>query len=336
MKQRLEYVDAIKGVAIILMVIGHAIAWNYSDYRTICIFDYNQPINIKIGGAIWQIIYSFHMSLFFIVSGFLTYKSFKFKDSVCFIKKKIVRLLIPWVCTMWIVYLVRGVVGYWFLICLFELSIVGFILICIMQKINNKNYLYIDLIIIFFSYMIMRYFHVQNWSFFEVKIGQFVGALLPFSVGILLRKYKFLFSICMEMSWFYTVSFLLFGITFSSRYLLDYSVIFRIVYHHSSVVLSVIGSLLVFHSLYKGAFSRIRTVLSYMGVLTLPIYILHIMFVIQIPEIGDYILKQNAITSIVLQLCYSIFISAIAIMLSLILYRIIIVSPLLRYLFFGE
>ena len=35
MKQRIEYIDAIKGLAIFLMVMGHAIAWNYDDYNAL-------------------------------------------------------------------------------------------------------------------------------------------------------------------------------------------------------------------------------------------------------------------------------------------------------------
>lgn len=49
--KRIEYLDAIKGFAIILMVMGHVIAWNYADYREICIYNFNQPINVKIGGG---------------------------------------------------------------------------------------------------------------------------------------------------------------------------------------------------------------------------------------------------------------------------------------------
>lgn len=63
MKQRIEYIDAIKGLAIFLMVMGHAIAWNYDDYNAVCNFHPEQTINVK-WGAIWQLIYSFHMPLF--------------------------------------------------------------------------------------------------------------------------------------------------------------------------------------------------------------------------------------------------------------------------------
>ena len=51
MKQRIEYIDAIKGLAIFLMVMGHAIAWNYDDYNAVCNFHPEQTINVKMGGA---------------------------------------------------------------------------------------------------------------------------------------------------------------------------------------------------------------------------------------------------------------------------------------------
>ena len=82
--------------------------------------------------------------------------------------------------------------------------------------------------------------------------------------------------------------------------------------------------------------ARFRPLLSHLGRMTLPIYMLHIMFVIQIPAIGEFIIVQNAVTSIVLQIIYSAVISIIAIVLSLLLYKVIIISPHLKRLFFGE
>ena len=49
-KKRIEYLDAVKGFAIVLMVMGHAIAWNYADYNAVCIYNPDQPINVKMGG----------------------------------------------------------------------------------------------------------------------------------------------------------------------------------------------------------------------------------------------------------------------------------------------
>lgn len=63
---------------------------------------------------------------------------------------------------------------------------------------------------------------------------------------------------------------------------------------------------------------------------------LHIMFVMQIPAVGEFVIMQNAVTSIVLQIIYSVVVSVIAIGLSLLLYRVIIISPHFKRLFFGE
>lgn len=60
-KTRLEYLDAAKGLGILLVILGHIYAWNPNINRKILVT--------------W--IYSFHMPLFFIVSGMLIkYKNY--------------------------------------------------------------------------------------------------------------------------------------------------------------------------------------------------------------------------------------------------------------------
>ena len=54
-KTRLEYLDAAKGLGILLVILGHIYAWNPNINRKILVT--------------W--IYSFHMPLFFILSGYL-------------------------------------------------------------------------------------------------------------------------------------------------------------------------------------------------------------------------------------------------------------------------
>ena len=76
--KRLEFVDALKGVAIFLVIWGHVIS--------------------QLGGYpnfTYSIIYSFHMPLFFIISGFFFKSSLKLtlKD---FLSKKSFQLLYPW------------------------------------------------------------------------------------------------------------------------------------------------------------------------------------------------------------------------------------------------
>ena len=86
----------------------------------------------------------------------------------------------------------------------------------------------------------------------------------------------------------------------------------------------------------EGVPQKYEKCLAYLGRNSLPIYILHILFVIQIHEVGCFILQQNAVTSITLQIVYSLIISAIAISLSLFTYRVLRHSALIRLLMFGE
>ncbi len=69
---RIEYVDFVKGIAITLMVLCHS----------------------GLQGSFSQWVYSFHMPLFFIISGFLVKDSSK--PVLKFIKKKFRQLLIPY------------------------------------------------------------------------------------------------------------------------------------------------------------------------------------------------------------------------------------------------
>lgn len=52
MKKRIEWVDIAKGIAIMLMVIGHEVS----------------------NGLVYALIFSFHMPLFFILSGYTSHR----------------------------------------------------------------------------------------------------------------------------------------------------------------------------------------------------------------------------------------------------------------------
>lgn len=294
--KHIEYIDSIKGFAIFLMVMGHAIAWNYVDWNEVCVYDIEQPLNVKIGGLIWQLIYSFHMPLFFMVSGYLSYKTYEWENFYSFLKKKIMRLLIPWIFSFGIIYLVRGSMGYWFLLCLFEMSVIGFIVNMFSKIINRASNCMLDVLIVFTLYFFIKFVHVYKWEMFGIELGNFDNAFLPYFIGVILRKYKGVFSLYTQNNVFYTCFLLLFVFLFVSRYFIKDNIIIQMIYTYSYHILPLIGSLLVFYAFEHGFFKKVWPILSYMGKKTLPIYILHILFVIQINEIGDFILNQNVVT----------------------------------------
>lgn len=68
LKERVEYIDIAKGIGILLVILGHVV------------YDGNYPM--KGAGSISDFIFSFHMPLFFIISGFCIKDSKKLDKSV--------------------------------------------------------------------------------------------------------------------------------------------------------------------------------------------------------------------------------------------------------------
>lgn len=79
MKQRLVYIDNLRGFLIILVVLGHCIQFLDPD------FDHN---------IVFRYIYSFHMPLFMFISGFVSYKS---KYKWISIKHRFLQLVISFI-----------------------------------------------------------------------------------------------------------------------------------------------------------------------------------------------------------------------------------------------
>lgn len=144
MKNRIDYIDEMKGFAILLVTMGHV----YLPYTQ---ESYNHPVA--------QMIYSFHMAFFYFLSGFMLAKTHKIDhiDVRGFILKKLQTLILPWLSFSFIVafFLQRGVddvfdisklnfypvSGYWFLPLLFIFMIAWLIVEYTVSRIyKNKIY----------------------------------------------------------------------------------------------------------------------------------------------------------------------------------------------------
>lgn len=86
MKEHYIELDYLKGIGIILVILGHSFAFTG--------FDLVDKEKYFIYYYIFNFIYSFHMPLFFIVAGFLSSKEYEIKS---FYISKIKRLLIPYI-----------------------------------------------------------------------------------------------------------------------------------------------------------------------------------------------------------------------------------------------
>lgn len=142
MSKRIEYIDIARGIGILLVVMGH------NDFALVSPFAY-------------QVIYSFHMPLFFFLSGYFINTTIGFWD---FFKKRFNSLLKPFLFTLFLIYfgsLSFGKMGFetailrivkslygtgryidwvqlWFLPHLFVVSLYAFVFYALMKKVHHQ------------------------------------------------------------------------------------------------------------------------------------------------------------------------------------------------------
>ena len=74
---RISYIDQLKGIAILLVVLGHVIGYNNCE-----------------DSFLWRFIYSFHMPLFMFISGYVAQMTFRIErfgwnETISFLIKKL-------------------------------------------------------------------------------------------------------------------------------------------------------------------------------------------------------------------------------------------------------
>jgi fucose 4-O-acetylase-like acetyltransferase len=214
MKKRLEYIDQIRGLAIILVVIGHIIQFN--------------GIQGGMKSSIFGVIYSFHMPLFFFISGYIGFKTIKIIDRnsyVRHVRSKGISLLIPlftWSILVnkfflrqeWYIITmddISGTIvhpGLWFLKVLFEILFLYGFFVWLSTAINKQVNFFIDLII--FS-LILFLTLCYNYLIGDTLLSSLFLYSLFFYVAVFISKYAFLEKIVMS-DWIFTLSFVLFFI----------------------------------------------------------------------------------------------------------------------------
>ncbi len=341
-----EYIiwaDALKGFAIFLMVMGHAIAWNCNNYE-VFIFPFENN-HFLWGGIVWNLIYSFHMPLLFFISAYLSYKTefLNFNLVVKNTSNKFIRLMFPFFITGFIPLFLKGVYGYWFLLVLFEYYVVYYLFSFINSKINKTKIVFYEIVIILIpfviTFLITRIYNDSLPIFKYMEIEKFFNNYLFFIFGIFLRKYNKLEVFALKNKVF-TMSFLLFIISFL---ILKYRII-TISFPLSDLLIRsvmIFAAIIVVLNVFFISFNKCQNIFQkwfiYLGKHTLEIYLFHILFVIQIPEIGQFILSQdNPITIITLQLIMSIVFAFIAIFFSLAFGNLLSKSNVLKYFVLGK
>lgn len=331
--ERKKYFDEAKGAAILLMVAGHPIAWNFPDWRQAVLLDYEQSRSFLAAGFLWQLIYSFHMALLFMISGLLLNVN-GFWGSI---RKKTVRLLVPYIFTGFIMLLIKNYYGYWFLFSLWLLSLIGICMVLICSIVNKKKQVWIDALI-----TVMFYF-VSNFILSRINlqpfgdVGKTTDYIIPYFVGVFFSRHKDFFD---RLTSGVTPWVVLFSFCFFIKYspFFGYSgIVFDIIMILNRYsLLSILGSLMVVSFFKKGVPEKVSDVLSNIGKNSLENYILHLLFVIQIPSVGLFWLHTSPVTCVTTQMVYSLLIGGISIVFSLIFAWSLKRSKLFSLILFGK
>ncbi len=267
--KRLVWADALRGLLILLVVLGHSL--QHGDYEN---------------RLSWNIIYSFHMAAFFMISGYVNYKS---EFSYTTLKKRAVQLLLPFLT--WtllnaalspsftdslVSVVLRPDNSYWFIYVLFVITLIHMLLTKLSKALGVNNLYLVGGGIIFLTGLMV----IFNW---RILGFQFIAYYFTFyAIGHFIRLHELHFTkqraLLMGFLWLglalfwrmHSVPLPLQGITFIPDNILTYGYRF---------LTAVVGSLFCIGAaqhLFQSKSTLICRVLCYLGTISLGIYIIHL------------------------------------------------------------
>ncbi len=271
-KEKIEWIDIAKGIGIILVVAGHFQPESSPEYWM----------------AFNRIIYTFHMPLFFVLSGYLyNHNSYSYIE---LIKNKIQRLLYPFFTIAAIFLLIKILAGrffhldfpvninsiamlvldpiksyiplLWFILALFMI----FLLYPLARRLMNNVFLLIFLIII-----------ISIFGSDFPLLGTAIATMPFFVVGAILKENQRAASLLIGTRWYYIIaSFIFFALAYA---FLDTSA--RITGRLADVAMGVAGSVLVINAsqmILVLSNKRIKQSLLMVGFCSMTIYLFHTVF----------------------------------------------------------
>lgn len=334
MNNRLGYIDAIRGFAMLIVVYGHV---NFFSFKI-------TPFIGTITGAI-------QMPLFFFISGCLVYKA----NSQCSIKSSCLKLwdkfkmLIVPAMVMGVLYsylmlrkspldfvMEHMKYGYWFPISLFSMYVVYELCKVICQ--NKIKFLLPLLILVSIVMWLLKYILIDDIEILnDIFVLWQTFTYQPFFVlGVILCVYRERYEYCVSINGFFnTILLVLFVLSMSFS---NSAEALNIKFPVGGVLSLIIGSsasllLLNFFIKHKSYFNEsfVGRSLQTIGRRTLEIYLLHYFL---LPDL-TYATKYVDTSSTIVGLAINIVISILIIIVSLMIGNVIRLSPVLASFLLG-
>ncbi|MCQ2142560.1 MAG: acyltransferase family protein [Bacteroidales bacterium] len=349
MTKRIEYIDALRGFTMILVVFAHVETFGFFH------FSYSSFIG--------QLFQSFRMPLFFFISGYIAYKAGKIWDGKALgegmLKKLKVQLVPTIFFGMIFTYVITGLtfsvfinqpekLGYWFTIVLLEMFVIYYLVsyFCHWSK-NREALISILLALIAILLFIVK---VPFKTIPELNnIGNITSLHYTFSYfqffvfGNIISRYKEKSEALLDNKYLSALAIILFFGVFAIKFKLfnanDEITIGsgKIISTLLSAICGYFGIIVTFNFFrkYESLFSQERAFgrnLQFVGRRTLDIYMLQYFLLPNIPGIGEF-LKSSG--NLVIELFLGIGISILIIFVCLVISNILRESKFLAYWLFG-
>jgi len=323
---RLEYIDILKGFAIIFVVMGHVLAGCHDDFMA-----RRQELS-QTGNAIlmWKYIYTFHMPLFMFVSGLVVFnpnKQYKLVD----IGRRLLQYLIPFFCvgTMMYFFFNGGDImkHLWYLKLLAEFVVMMYVInrLTSIMKLSGHCKTLIDSVLFLLGGVIllkvMNHYGIVNYL---LDRGHCHYLYYWFLLGWLVRRTPMLqrlmnsdLFLCLSVAEIFR--YIVFG-----PYCREITVFANIVFYWNL-------SRIIVNTRYGNYLKKI-------GKSTLCIYVLHSFFMINIPIVGGFWINtiKNLSSAMTIQTMYALTISLVIIQLCLWSKNFISKSNILSILILGD
>lgn len=333
-KKRVEYIDCMRGFAILWVVFGHVLFF--------------------VGGntlSPWsKLLNSFQIPLFFFISGLVSYstKSIGIKDILTKVYDKTKNLLIPTIISgglyvicfghdIWNAVTDNMKDGYWFTFVLFEIFVAYYLLCAVIQRfqITRRGECIILLSIIVLSYAILSLCVRLGVNFNAPWLGtlcirQFMLYLKFFLMGILAQMYMPLFLQWIKNKFIITIT----GIVFATIFLSG--TVNNILSTIASVmaVFAIYGLFYTYHETFSLA-TRTGKTMTYIGRHTLQIYFLHYFVLEGFKGLSSYDFMPIITSHYMVEFLFGLTLTAILVGMSLLFDKVLRVFPLLYSAMFG-
>ena len=349
-KQRMEWIDALRGFTMILVVAYHVSIQGFGESE-------------KASSAL-PLLVLFRMPLFFFISGFLAYKPdihWTNNRLRMMIWKKIKIQVLPTIVFLFIAivmlqpHLWDGIVyafnsptksGYWFTWCLLQMFILYYLFEYAESRFTHRSWKPIA-ILWFVALCCYAVLYMPSWFKFPKAnehtflnasgIVQVMRYFHFFILGNIVRRYWHKWQQLFDSRWFFPL--VVFLVVICSADIFKWHNL-RFQWTNLPRTITMYGMLLIVFMAfryYQNTFTqqhRIGRWLQYIGVRTLDIYLLHFLFLPNLKMVGEFINTNKK--NFVIDITESVIIALLVIGFSLIISAVLRISPLFRQYLFGR